>query len=258
MDYEENKHSEMSKTGYITVIVLCLLAIGAVSYFAISGMKAKVDNRDKTSSDNKSYSSDNGTYSSDYDTYSSDDKAYSSNDSSYNSSVTEPEIDISTPSSSVDKAESEIPYEESSKPTKKASKESGFILPVKGNVSKGYSDTALQYSATYGDMRLHTGIDILCKTGTDVKSAADGTVISVEESATLGRVITVDHGGDLTVKYCGFESVNVKESDSVKCGDVLGTAGTVPSEANDQPHIHVELYQAGEISSPLIIFGKEQ
>ena len=236
MDYEEGKHgSELGKTGFITIIVLCLLAIGAVSYFAISGMRTKVDGKEKTSSDNK---------------------AYSSYESSYNSSVNEPEFEVPAPSSSVNKTESGIPYEDAAKTEKKASKAQTFILPVKGNVSKGYSDTALQYSATYGDMRLHTGIDILCKTGTDVKSAADGTVVSVEESATLGRVITVDHGGDVTVKYCGFESVNVKESDSVKCGDVLGTSGTVPSEANDQPHIHIELYQAGECISPLEIFGK--
>ena len=99
-------------------------------------------------------------------------------------------------------------------------------------------------------MRLHTGIDIQSKTGSDVKSAADGIVVSVEESSTLGRVITIEHYGDITVKYCGLESLNVKESDTVKCGDVIGTAGTVPSEANDQPHSHIEVYQNGKIVPP--------
>ena len=236
MDYEESKHGgEMGKAGFITIIVLCLLAIGAVSYFAISGVKTKVDKNNKNGSSNKAYSSD---------------------ESSYNSSITEPKTDVPEVSSSVNKTESEIPYDDASNTNKKSAKKQTYILPVNGNVSKGYSDTALQYSATYGDMRLHTGIDILCKTGTDVKSCADGTVVSVEESATLGRVITVEHSGDITVKYCGFESVNVKESDTVKCGDVLGTSGTVPSEANDQPHIHIELYQSGELTSPLEIFGK--
>ncbi|MBO4734362.1 MAG: M23 family metallopeptidase [Clostridia bacterium] len=235
MDYDEGKHGgEMSKSGFITVIVICLLAIGAVSYFAIAGMKAKVKEKDKTSSDNKTYSS---------------------YDDSYNSSTDEPKIDIDEPSSSVGKTESDIPYKEPEKPAEQTKQIKTFILPVEGNVSKGFNDSALQYSATYGDMRLHTGIDILCNTGTDIKSAADGTVVSVEESATLGRVVTVDHGGDITVKYCGFESLNVKEGDSVKCGDVLGTSGTVPSEANDQPHIHIELLQGGNTVSPLEIFG---
>ena len=230
MEYDENKHdSEMSKTSFVAIIALCLLAIGAITYFALSGMKTKV--KDNNSGDNKSYTSDDGTY---------------------NSSITEPEFDIPEPSSSVNKTESEIPYEEPKTETAKPQTRT-FIMPVDGNISKGYSDTALQYSATYSDMRLHTAIDILCKSGADVKSAADGTVVSVEESATLGRVVTVEHYGDITVKYCGFESLNVKESDSVKCGDVLGTAGTVPSEANDQPHIHIEVYQNGELVSPLDI-----
>lgn len=235
MDYEEGKRDgEMSKTGFITIIVLCLLAIGAISYFAISGMRTKMKNDNKNSSDNKTYSS---------------------NDSSYNSGITEPDFDIPEPSSSVGKTESDVPYDDTQKAESQTAKTQTFILPVTGNVSKGFSDTALQYSATYGDMRLHTGIDILCKSGTDIKSAADGTVVSVEESATLGKTVTVDHGGDITVKYCGFESLNVKEGDNVKCSDVLGTSGTVPSEANDQPHIHIELYQGGKITSPLLIFG---
>ncbi|MBR5923281.1 MAG: M23 family metallopeptidase [Clostridia bacterium] len=234
MDYEEGKHDrEMSKTSFVMIIALCLLAVGAITYFALSGIKSgKTD---------KSENSDDG-------------KAYSSRDDSYNSSVDEPEIDVPTPSESVDKNESTVPYEES-EPQESEEVARTFILPVKGNISKNFSDTSLQYSATYGDMRMHTGIDILCNTKTDVKCAANGTVIAIEESPTLGRTVTVDHGGDITIKYCGFESINVKQGDSVNCGDVLGTSGTVPCEANDQPHIHIELYQDSVPASPLEVMG---
>ena len=235
MDYEEGKHGrDMSKTSFVMIIVLCLLAIGAVTYLAISGMRARVKSDDKNSKD---------------------DKTYSSYNSSYNSSITEPKIDTPEPSSTVGKSESDIPYEDNTNTESTAPASNNFVMPVEGGVSKGYSDSELQYSATYGDLRLHTGIDILCKSGADVKSAADGTVVSVDESATLGKVVTVDHGGDITVKYCGFENVKVKEGDSIKCADVLGTSGTVPSEANDQPHIHIELYQAGKPVSPMMLFG---
>ena len=229
MDYEENEHGkEISKTGFVMIIVLCLLAIGAISYFTLSGMKTKVkDNADSKSKD----------------------KTYSEDNYSYNSDVTEPQPDVSTPSESVDKNESDVPYDDTASAAK--SEKINFSMPIKGNVAKGYSETELQYSATYGDMRIHTGIDILCATGTDVLSAANGTVISIEDSATLGKVITVDHSGGITVKYASFETLNVKQGDSVKRGDVLGTSGTVPSEANDQPHIHIELYENGELASPL-------
>ena len=47
-----------------------------------------------------------------------------------------------------------------------------------------------------------------------------------------------------------LEQRGIKEGDTVKCGDILGTSGTVPSEVNDQPHIHIEIYQNGELISP--------
>ncbi len=240
MDYEEGRHKgEMSKTSFVMIIVLCLLAIGAISYLAISGMSTKVKDDEKSSKGDKTYSSDNSSY---------------NNSITDNSGIMEPDFDIPEPSSSVGKTESDIPYEEpkTKTETKKSTQKSvSFILPVEGNIIKGFSNSSLQYSATYGDMRLHTGIDILCKNGTDVKSACDGTVVSVEESATLGRTVTVQCGDDFTIKYCGFESINVKESDNVKCGTVLGTSGTVPSEANDQPHIHIEVYENDQAISPL-------
>ena len=165
MDYdEERQKGEMSKTSFIMIIVLCLLAIGAVSYLAISGMNTKVKEDDSSSKDNKTYSS---------------------NDSSYNSSITQPEYDVTEPSSSVGKTESNIPYEEPAAETETVEQLS-FIMPVDGNVSKGFSDTALQYSATYGDMRLHTGIDIICNNGTDVKSASDGTARSISGASAAG------------------------------------------------------------------------
>ena len=239
MDYEEGKTpGEITKTGFITIIVLCLLAIGAISYFAISGMRAKMNNRQN---DDQSYRNDNG--------------AYNSNSEQGKVDVQpQTDTDIPEPSSSTNKNETEIPYETAEEPEAPEAKRS-FIFPVKGDILKGFSDTALQYSATYNDMRIHTGIDILCGTGTDIKSVSDGTVISVNESVTLGRTVTVDYGGDITVKYCGLESLNVTEGAAVKCGEVIGTCGTVPSEANDQPHVHIEVYQSGIAVSPLDILA---
>ena len=124
-------------------------------------------------------------------------------------------------------------------------------MPIEGNISKGYSDSALQYSATYGDMRLHTGVDILCDSGSDIKSVSSGTVKSVTDDAKYGKVITVEYADNITVKYCGMGSVNVKDGDSVTAGTVIGTSGEIPCECADNPHIHIEVTRDGNAVSPL-------
>ena len=127
-----------------------------------------------------------------------------------------------------------------------------FISPVEGKISKSYSETELQYSATYGDMRLHTGIDIACEKGASVKAMEEGRVVSVEENTSFGTVITVDHGNGITAKYCGIENVTVKAEDKLAKGEIIGAVGTVPCECADQSHIHIEMHEKGKTVSPKI------
>ena len=106
-------------------------------------------------------------------------------------------------------------------------------------------------------MRLHTGVDILCETGSNIKSAGSGTVKSVVDDTNYGKIITVEHNGGITIKYCGMGSVNVKENDKVAAGDVIGTSGEIPCECADNPHIHIEVTVDGNITSPLAALGLE-
>ena len=40
-----------------------------------------------------------------------------------------------------------------------------FAIPLNGNIGKIFSDSELQYSATYNDMRLHLGVDVQAEKG---------------------------------------------------------------------------------------------
>lgn len=243
--YQSSKFPKfIGSTGFYTIIVCCLIALGAASWFAVSKYNSTEISKAEGSSDKSSSSLS-------IPSYSTDDKAY--ND------ITEaPESIISDITSKITESVageiSDIPY--SSEETSSAETRS-FILPVDGNISKGFSNTALQYSATYGDMRMHTGIDIICEKGSDIKSAGDGTVTAYEESSTLGKVITIDHGDGIIVKYCGLESINVVTKDKVSAGSIIGTSGSVPGECADQSHIHIEAYKDGIVISPLSALNLE-
>ena len=235
--YKTSKFTKaITSTGFVTITACALIAVGAISWFVLS--------RDNTVSETPSKNN-------------SSKQEYNQPDNSYNSEASLPQVEIEQPATDVADNVSDVPYSEEEAIAQPEPEKPTFILPITGNISKGFSDTALQYSTTYGDMRLHTGVDILCENGSNIKSAGSGTVKSIVDDANYGRIITVEHSGGITVKYCGMGSVNVKENDKVAAGDVIGTSGDVPCECADNPHIHIEVLLDGNVTSPLAALGLE-
>ena len=222
--------------GFYAIIALCLLGIGAASWFAVSRYNAMERSQSQSSGENS---------------------AYNEPESSYNSSTEMPEVTEPEASADVKNEVSDVPYSAPAESTAPKQEKRSFSIPVKGNVLKGYSDSARQYSATHGDMRLHTGVDIVAAEGTDIKAAGSGNVTEVQDLASLGKTIIIDHGDGIIVKYCGMASVNVKSGSKVSAGTVIGTLGTVPSECADQSHLHLEVTVNGETVSPLAALGLE-
>lgn len=236
-EYNENdKKAKSSSVGFYAIIACCLVILGAVAWFAVSNLTKAKNPNENSSGSQENYSS-------------NDNSSGSSNPNSSDNFVSN--IIDPTPSQPTAKDESKIPYtSEQSKPQQKA-----FILPVNGEVIKGYSDTALQYSATYGDMRLHTGIDIKCDKNTQVKSGASGTVTDIKDDSAFGKVVTIDHGDGITLNYCGLNSVSVKVGQKVSGSDIIGTIGSIPCESSDGVHLHLSALVDGKIVSPLKAMG---
>lgn len=127
-----------------------------------------------------------------------------------------------------------------------------FVYPVVGEVIKKFSDSELQYSVTFNDMRLHRGIDIKADESTAVKSAGDGKVTAVTNDPQLGYCVEIDHGNGIVAIYAGLnKSVAVEVNEVVKSGTNLGALGTVNNECLDAPHLHLEFYKNGEAIDPL-------
>lgn len=223
-------------TSFYIIAACCLLILGGASWFALSSFSNTENSSKKQES-----------------------SEYKDNTSSYIESKVEeyteplPEVTAKDTAESV----SEEPYssEESTAETEKQTV--SFMLPVEGEVVKGYSSSALQYSATYGDMRLHLGVDIACKDGTSVSACSDGTVVAVEESSSLGKTIEIDHGNGVSIKYASLDGISLKSGDTVKLGDIIGKVTTVPSECNEESHLHIEALKDGKAVSVLEIINVE-
>ena len=237
MKYSEY-HSKSKFTGsaaFYIVIACCLVAIGGAAWFAAANISKRNTPSKKESS-----------------------SSYSSHNSIIESSST-PEISNPPTAEEAGKDVSDEPYSsgEETESTQSTDASVVFSMPVQGEIIKGYSEKVLQYSATLGDMRIHTGLDIACEEGTSVSAAGNGKVTSVDESSTLGTVMTIEHNGGITTKYASLKDVKLKAGDTVSAGDIIGTVTAVPSECADQSHLHFEAYKNGHAADPLVALGLE-
>ncbi len=131
-----------------------------------------------------------------------------------------------------------------------------YVLPVDSKVVKSFSFGKPVYSATMEDWRVHSGIDLSSNAGDPVYCAADGTVDDVYTDGLWGTVIEVKISDSLTAKYCGLdENTSVKKGDSIRAGEKIGSAATVPVESADEAHIHFELLESGEAVDPMALFN---
>ena len=221
--------------GFYSVIAACLLLIGGASWFALSGLEkanTKIESQKPISSE------------------------YNNNTSSYTESVAEESV-IPTPNTDVkNEVTSEI-YNSTPKEETPPKESISFSLPVQGEIIKDYSLNGLQYSATYNDMRLHPAVDIACEIDSPVFAAGNGTVANIESNTSNGNIVTIEHVGNITIKYASLKNINVKIGDTVKMGDIIGYVDTIPSECNDKSHIHIEAFKSGKITSPLKALGLE-
>lgn len=235
MKYTESYSGRGKKfgVGFYILIACCLLIIGGAAWFALSNYEDNNTVPEVSSQENNSYNGET---------------------SSYNENVTDeprkPQI-----TESVAQSVEQEPY--NSEETTPETDSQSFTMPVEGEIIKDFSSEQLQYSATYGDMRLHSGVDIACKKGTAVSACGDGNVKAIENDAVLGTVVTIEHSGGITIKYAALENLKVKNGDKVKMGDIIGTVATVPAECNDKEHLHIEGYKNGKAVSPLEALGLE-
>ncbi len=237
MKYSEyhSKSKFAGSAAFYIVIACCLVAIGGAAWFAA----ANISRRDTPSKKESSSS-------------------YSSHNSIIESSST-PEISNPPTAEEAGKTVSDEPYSsvEETESSEAPDTSVVFSMPVQGEIIKGYSEKVLQYSVTLGDMRIHTGLDIACEEGTSVSAAGNGKVTSVDESSTLGTVMTIEHNGGITTKYASLKDVKLKAGDTVSAGDIIGTVTAVPSECADQSHLHFEAYKNGHSADPLVALGLE-
>ena len=127
----------------------------------------------------------------------------------------------------------------------KMPKVNGIILavaPVKGQVTARFGAVSSVRSGA------HTGTDICCAKGTDIKAVASGTVVFAERNGSYGNLIKIDHGNGVETWYAHCDKLYKTVGAQVNAGDVIAAVGSTGNSTG--PHLHLEVRVNGVAINP--------
>lgn len=125
------------------------------------------------------------------------------------------------------------------------------------------SDFGHRNTGIAGASHEHNGLDLRAKNVPVMATEMNGKVIKAENdgNSKSGRHIKVEYerdGHKYTVSYCHLSSINVKEGDTVKAGQIIGVSGNSsyrdyvkdPKNPPLVPHLHLTVRKDGEYIDP--------
>ncbi len=102
-----------------------------------------------------------------------------------------------------------------------------------------------------GENKPHHGIDLAAPTGTPILAAADGVLLSQDESGSFGNLSRIKHGTNVVTSYAHLDrfELGLTPGMRVEKGRVIGYVGTTGRSSG--PHLHYEvLLNGASISTP--------
>ncbi|MFD5148741.1 peptidoglycan DD-metalloendopeptidase family protein [Streptomyces sp. NPDC058401] len=159
--------------------------------------------------------------------------AYGSGGSSDSGSSTPAAPKSASSSSSSDSSDSSSDPSDSSDSSGSSSSAEG-VLPVSGGSISARYHQAGGWAAGY-----HTGIDFAVSTGTPVRAAAAGTVVSSGWQGAYGNAVVIKHDDGRYTLSAHLSSATASEGERVSAGEQIGRSGNTGNSTG--PHLHFEV-----------------
>ncbi len=125
--------------------------------------------------------------------------------------------------------------------TSLSSSPDAWLLPLHG----------YEFSAPYGVRwgKVHPGIDLAAKEGTEYKAVHGGTVTLAGWYGGYGYAVIVDHGDGIQTIYGHSSQLMVKAGQQVDAGTTLGLVGDTGHSYGS--HLHLEIHLDGNTLDPI-------
>jgi murein DD-endopeptidase MepM/ murein hydrolase activator NlpD len=128
-----------------------------------------------------------------------------------------------------------------------ASSVQGFVMPAKGPFGSGFG---MRKHPIFGDLRMHTGVDIDAKSGDPIVAAKEGKVIFGGTLGGYGNCVIIQHSATVSTVYGHMLSMDVTLGNYVGKGELIGRVGS--TGVSTGPHLHFEVRINGEPKDPLL------
>lgn len=99
-----------------------------------------------------------------------------------------------------------------------------------------------------GQVRAHRGVDYVAAVGTPIKAAGKGRVIKSGYNQYNGNYVFIKHNETYTTKYLHLTKRKVKQGQTVKQGQIIGTLGSTGRVTG--AHLHYEFIVNGVHRNP--------
>ena len=122
--------------------------------------------------------------------------------------------------------------------------------PMKfSRVSSGFSKK--RFHPVLKRWRAHKGVDYAARSGSPIRSVANGKIIHRGTKGGYGRTIILSHGGKYTTLYAHMSKYHpkIKSGKHVKQGQIIGYVGATGLATG--PHLHYEFRVNGVHRNPL-------
>ena len=128
------------------------------------------------------------------------------------------------------------------------------IIPIRNfSIRQSGASVGKKVNPFYKSLVMHTGMDLLAGTGTEVLAAADGVVEKATRKGKKdGNSIIINHKNGYVTKYMNLGDIVVRQGQKVQQGAMIGRIGM--SGMSFAPHLHYEVWYNEEMMDPMNYF----
>jgi murein DD-endopeptidase MepM/ murein hydrolase activator NlpD len=125
-----------------------------------------------------------------------------------------------------------------------------FVRPVAGRANSRFGTRSVFNGKPRGP---HRGADFLSPTGEPIKSPNAGRIVVARDLYFTGNTVVIDHGLGLFSMLAHLSRIDVRESELVAAGQIVGLVGATGRVTG--PHLHWTLSVSGARVDPLALLA---